>query len=148
MPSSTGGDRPLNVEIDLEDRRIIITFRTERQARHYNEYIKRKDQHGAVQSKVKGCDASIRLPTRVTRIVASTNCRGFYIVFNDAAFAKWWEDNLIIWKAVKGSKTKIYVDRDMKDSVINARLGIEDAAPSAYPVPPGAVVSAASKWTD
>ncbi|KAK7948598.1 uncharacterized protein PG986_009484 [Apiospora aurea] len=115
-------------------RRVSIGFRNTQQAEHYAQFVRSKTIHHTerLSCKVQGRYASVRLPTRVTEVVAclagpgagASRVGGFYFVFNDPILAQEWVDCLLLWRHVPGSKRKLYVERDVRDDVLYARLGM------------------------
>ncbi|CAI6094845.1 unnamed protein product [Clonostachys chloroleuca] len=102
---------PLNVEIDLQANRIIIGFPNPEQAKSYHKIVQSRDRNGIVSCQLDGYKTSLRLPGRIISISASTRCGGLCFNFADLELAKWWVDELLIWKFVEGSNRKVYVDR-------------------------------------
>ncbi|KAK7980973.1 hypothetical protein PG989_013430 [Apiospora arundinis] len=124
-------------------RRVSIGFRTAQQAAQYGAVVRSKTIHHTerLACKVQGRYASLRLPSRVTEVVAclagplgagaSDRVGGFYFVFSDPVLAQEWQDCLPLWRYVQGSRRKLYVERDVRDEVLHARLGMTAAAAAA-----------------
>lgn len=68
----------------------------------------------------------MRLPSRVTEVVASSSALGFYLVFSDENLAKQWQENLMVWKFFMNSKRKLYVKRDRNQQGVGKLLGMEE----------------------
>lgn len=136
----------LDLGIDMDSRRLIITFRSVEQATRYYQIVNSRDIGGILQCTVSGYDALLRLPSRVTNIVASTSCGGFYLIVGDRDrdLAQWWQREIPFWKFLNGSTRKIYLDRFITDQEINRQLSIYPPAPAPAVMyePPIAVVSA------
>ena len=112
---------------------IIIGFRHSRQARAYQAKISQSSFHTSMNLSSQVIDerfVSIRLPGRVTDIVASTTWHGFYMVFSDQDVAKMWQDRLLLWKFVKGQTMHLYVDRNVDNFRLNEMLGIKAPVPT------------------
>ncbi|KAK8086655.1 hypothetical protein PG994_001629 [Apiospora phragmitis] len=115
-------------------RRVSIGFRSAQQAEHYGQLVRSKTIHTTerLACKVQGRYVSVRLPTRVTEVVAclagpgagASRVGGFYFVFTDPILAQEWTDCLLLWRYVPGSRRKLYVERDVGDDVLHARLGM------------------------
>ncbi|KAK8134296.1 hypothetical protein PG984_006308 [Apiospora sp. TS-2023a] len=119
-------------------RRVSIGFRSPQQAEQYAKLVRSKTIHHTecLASKVQGRYVSVRLPGRVTEVVAclagpgagASRVGGFYFVFSDPILAQEWVECLPLWRYVPGSRRKLYVERDVRDDVLHARLGITTAA--------------------
>ena len=115
-------------------RRVSIGFRSPQQAEQYARLVRTKTMHHTerLASKVQGRYVSLRLPARVTEVVAclagpgagASRVGGFYFVFSDPILAQEWVESLPLWRYVPGSRRKLYVERDVRDDVLHARLGI------------------------
>ncbi|KAK9790815.1 putative PH domain-containing protein [Seiridium cardinale] len=60
----------------------------------------------------------IRLPSAITEIVSSANVpgySGFYFRFKDSFIARKWEEGLLCFRRIRGSKTDLYVVRDISE---------------------------------
>lgn len=125
----------LDVYIQFEpSRRITVGFQDEDIAMAFHTKVKSTAFHKEMDLKSErhGRKVSMRLPSRVTEVVASTSALGFYIVFSDENLAKQWQDNLLIWKFLRNSKRKLYVDRDLSQKGVGQLLGMSkysDRAP-------------------
>ncbi|KAK8127291.1 hypothetical protein PG984_008399 [Apiospora sp. TS-2023a] len=125
MVSSAAG---LGVSIthhQYRDQRVQIEFRTRAQADAYLARISRTsvvERESLAPEKSARNEVSIRLPFRVSKIVASTTCRGFYLEFTDSVLARDWKADLLIWKSVPGQPRWLYVDRDISDEVLRRLL--------------------------
>ncbi|KAH7011231.1 hypothetical protein EDB80DRAFT_711413 [Ilyonectria destructans] len=128
-PTSILGVKGLGVEIDLNLNRINIRFRTEAQAIAYCQVLETRVPDKAATREDGSFVVSIRLPSRVTSIVASTQYGGYYLVFSDPKLADWWNKKLIVWKLIEGSSRKLYVDRYISDESLNHSLGIRARNP-------------------
>lgn len=115
-------------------RRVSIGFRSPQQAEQYGKLVRSKTIHHTerLACKVAGRYVSVRLPARVTEVVAclagpgagASRVGGFYFVFSDPVLAQEWAECLPLWRHVPGSRRKLYVERDVRDDVLHARLGI------------------------
>ncbi|KAK7977900.1 hypothetical protein PG996_003950 [Apiospora saccharicola] len=115
-------------------RRVSIGFRSPQQAEQYAKLVRSKMIHHTerLASKVQGRYVSVRLPGRVTEVVAclagpgagASRVGGFYFVFNDPILAQEWVECLPLWHYVPGSRRKLYIERDVRDDVLHARLDI------------------------
>ncbi|KAK7920774.1 hypothetical protein PG985_008796 [Apiospora marii] len=115
-------------------RRVSIGFRSPQQAEQYAKLVRTKTIHHTehLASKAQGRYVSLRLPGRVTEVVAclagpgagASRVGGFYFVFSDPVLAQEWVECLPLWRYVPGSRRKLYVERDVRDDVLHARLGI------------------------
>lgn len=95
-----------------------IDFRTRAQADAYLARISRTSivqREDMALEKAGPTEVSLRLPFRVSKIVASTTCRGFYLVFTDTFLARDWVASLLIWKTVPGQERWVYVNRFISD---------------------------------
>ena len=123
----------LGVQISLDPKRVSVEFRTEEQAKRYYDQVRNRSIHEKerLDSHLDRRGVSIRLPSRVTGIVASTTYEGFYLVFNDKNLAKDWVNGLLVWNFVSRagvkSETEAFVVRDVKDDNLNKALGIKPA---------------------
>lgn len=123
-PVSTPGVKGLGLEINLNLNRINIRFRTEAQAIAYCQFLETRVPDKTATREDGSCVVAIRLPSRVTSIIASTQYGGFYLVFSDSKLADWWNKKLVVWKFIEGSSRKLYVDRYISDESLNHSLGI------------------------
>lgn len=120
-------------------RRVSIGFRSAQQAEQYGNLARSKTIHHTerLACKVQGRYVSLRLPSRVTEVVAclagpgagASRVGGFYFVFSDPILAQEWQDCLPLWRYVQGSRRKLYIERDVRDDVLNARLGATMGTP-------------------
>ncbi|KAK6824816.1 hypothetical protein PG987_012310 [Apiospora arundinis] len=139
----SGGGAGTGSSGNSSGRRVSIGFRTAQQAAQYGAVVRSKTIHHTerLACKVQGRYASLRLPSRVTEVVAclagplgagaSDRVGGFYFVFGDPVLAQEWQDCLPLWRYVQGSRRKLYVERDVRDEVLHARLGMTAAAAAA-----------------
>ncbi|KAI1846490.1 hypothetical protein JX266_007387 [Neoarthrinium moseri] len=125
---SSAGEAYLEVSIHFDPRRISVGFRTEGQAILYYGLIQQRSftRDMALDPTVSGRWVSVRLPSRVTDVVASTSCNGFYLCFSSTETASGWHRALLIWKFSAGSTSKLYVERDMPNRRLNEILGISE----------------------
>jgi len=135
----------LDVQIRLDPKRVSVEFRTEEQAKRYYDQVRNRSIHETerLDSHLDRRRVSIRLPSRVTGIVASTTYKGFYLVFNDKNLAKDWVNGLLVWSFVSRagvkSETEAFVVRDVNDDDLNKALGIKST--QRYESPEDAVAS-------
>ncbi|KAI2638838.1 hypothetical protein GGS26DRAFT_587609 [Hypomontagnella submonticulosa] len=124
--------RYLDVSIKFEPRKITIGFRNNIQANRYHQLMSKEPfvRDMDLNSQVSNRSVSLRLPSRVTEIVSSSSCGGFYIHFSDEQLASEWQKTLLLWKFRDGSKTKLYIDRRIGNSLLNEMLGIPEPRPS------------------
>jgi hypothetical protein len=120
----------LDVKVEFEPRRISIGFDKQKQAVGYYEAINRTkfSREMDLDIKQRGNYVSVRLPSRVSEIVASTSALGFYLVFSDEELAAQWRANLLLWDFISNSKRKLYVRRGLSNETLNVMFGIEDRA--------------------
>lgn len=112
--------------------RVQVQFRTEEQARRYHAQVQGRGIHRrrglGSQLDPTYKSVSLRIPSQVIRIEASTRFNGFYLVFSDEHVASEWVDGLLVWRFVHRtngtSKTDVYVWRDVDDKRLNEALGI------------------------
>lgn len=133
MVSSQAGLGVWVTHNQYRDQSVHIDFRTRAQADAYLARISRKDmvqREGLAPERSGPTEVSLRLPFRVSKIVASTTCRGFYLVFTDTVLAHDWVASLLIWKRVPGQERWLYVDRFISDRAL-ARLLDPNGGPAA-----------------
>ncbi|KFA80951.1 hypothetical protein S40288_11759 [Stachybotrys chartarum IBT 40288] len=104
----------LTISITFAPPRICVGFRSSVQASQYLAYIKRTHFHDeeGLQGEQDAKDrrlVSIRLPGRAVEMTASKQYNGFYITFSDESLARQWNQNLLIWDFVQGSRRKLYL---------------------------------------
>ncbi|KAK8038858.1 hypothetical protein PG993_007269 [Apiospora rasikravindrae] len=124
-------------------RRVSIGFRNTQQAEHYGQFVRAKTIHHTerLSCKVQGRYVSVRLPHALVACLAgpgagASRVGGFYFVFSDLILAQEWVDCLLLWRYVPGSKRKLYVERDVRDDVLDARLGMMNTTSNTGGGPP------------
>ncbi|KAK8029322.1 hypothetical protein PG991_006378 [Apiospora marii] len=133
MVSSPAGLGVWVAHNQYRDQRVHIDFRTRAQADAYLDRISRPSivrTENLALERAGPTEVSLRLPFRVSKIVASTTCRGFYLVFTDTELARDWVASLLIWKTVPGQERWVYVDRFISDRGLARLL---DRAPNRGP---------------
>lgn len=113
----------LQVAIQFEPRWLKIGFRHNWQAQSYADRIRCTWIHDAcrLESRVIGPWVLIRLPSFITEIISSASCpgySGFYFRFSDTFIAKKWEESLLCFRRIKGSKTDLYIVRNINEKEI------------------------------
>ncbi|CAJ2504197.1 Uu.00g115910.m01.CDS01 [Anthostomella pinea] len=135
--SSNNGCGYLGVSVHFEPRKLTIAFQNEFQA--IKSYTLVKDRSFTKDMNLDPSQhrryVSLRLPSRVTDIVASTACGGFYLHFCDVDVAKGWHKTLLLWKFVDGSSTDLYLARDISQWYLRHILGMEPDVPPPNMVP-------------
>ncbi|KAI0440464.1 hypothetical protein F4803DRAFT_527105 [Xylaria telfairii] len=118
----------LDVIIELDPRRVAIGFRNNEQAAQYKRLISAKSstQKLKLDPQRHGRLVSVRLPSRVIQLEASTTYNGFILCTNDAHFAKQWKDALMLWDFTSGSRYNLYFKRDIVAKDLNALLHIDE----------------------
>ncbi|KAK8059213.1 hypothetical protein PG996_009143 [Apiospora saccharicola] len=132
MVSSPGGLGVSATHNKFRDQRVHIEFRSRAQADAYLARISRTsvvERESLAPEKSALTEVSLRLPFRVSKIVTSTTCRGFYLEFTDTVLARNWKADLLIWKSVPGQQRRLYVDRDISDGALR-RLLDSDRGPA------------------
>ncbi|KAI1149343.1 hypothetical protein F4825DRAFT_453575 [Nemania diffusa] len=112
--------------------RIAIGFQSEVQAKEYYRLISQRDFTKTMElyPKRETNSVSLRLPSRVVQITASSKCSGFYIRFKGEQLAKEWQRALLLWEFVSSTTDCLYVERDIGYKKLNEMLHIPDKAES------------------
>ncbi|KAI0383176.1 hypothetical protein F5Y04DRAFT_250797 [Hypomontagnella monticulosa] len=135
---------PLDVSIQFEPRTIVIGFRHNFQADQYLLLMKGNRFVDVMDLGVKlvsDRSVSMRLPSRVTEIVSSASSCGFYLCFSDEDLASQWQRALLLWKFREGSRSKLYVDRNIDDGQLNKMLRISKPRPRRDYEDPGPAIT-------
>ncbi|KAI0481669.1 hypothetical protein F4859DRAFT_475550 [Xylaria cf. heliscus] len=128
MGSTRRGEDYLDLSIEFDPRRVSIGFRNELQASQYKDLICHLQFTVVMRldPQIHGRFVSVRLPSRVIQIQASTTCDGFYLCTRDADFAKQWKDALMLWKFRRGSTFDLYLERSIRNEDLNRKLHINE----------------------
>ncbi|GAP88107.1 hypothetical protein SAMD00023353_1501310 [Rosellinia necatrix] len=120
----------LQLTIQFDPRRVNVGFRNDNQAFQYERLISMRAFTTAMKldPQRRGRFVSIRLPSRVTDIEASTTYSGFTLCIDDLEFARQWEDALIVWKFAS-SRNQLYIQRDIDNRYLNQLLDICESPP-------------------
>ncbi|KAI0599156.1 hypothetical protein F4775DRAFT_129205 [Biscogniauxia sp. FL1348] len=103
--------------------RIEITFRTKDQAEQYKKLVeKQAPENMKLNAHVLDTCVSLRVPSCLTSIKASTSNRGLFLCFSDAAVAREWKEALLVVKSTSKDNTTLYVNRDIRDVDLNKLL--------------------------
>jgi hypothetical protein len=115
----------IQVAVQFEPRWLKLGFRTRWQAERYAERVRASWCHHnlRLETRVAGTWVLIRLPSAVIEIVSSASCcapgyAGFYFRFSDPYVARRWEENLLCFRSVRGSRTDLFVLRDITEKEI------------------------------
>ena len=113
----------IEVAIQFEPRWLKLGFRTRWQAQRYADRIRGCwcHHHLRLETRVIGTWVLIRLPWCVVESVSSTSCpgyAGFYFRFSDPWIAHKWQENMVCFKPIRGSRTDLYIARDMPEKEI------------------------------
>ncbi|KAH7313832.1 hypothetical protein B0I35DRAFT_480482 [Stachybotrys elegans] len=129
----------LGVRISLlpNKRRIIITFPRTFVADKYLEKIENTTANRRIRLEPEKLSddsrsVSLRLPSTVTEIEASSTYGGFFMRFSNEKDARMWQDDLLLWKFAVSSTTSLYVVRNIHEVGLYRKLGV----PSPHPPPP------------
>ncbi|KAM7204705.1 hypothetical protein V8F20_003489 [Naviculisporaceae sp. PSN 640] len=125
------------------DASVSIKFPEPEQAQWYYGYILSKPFVSANRLYPKHRDNSVtvRLPSRFTRISASTRCDGFFFTVTDRKLADDWVANMLVWRAfpeytINPNHTQIGVVRNWShDPIISPHL-LACLPPSKTKIPP------------
>ncbi|KFA70539.1 hypothetical protein S40285_09850 [Stachybotrys chlorohalonatus IBT 40285] len=104
----------LGVRISLSrTRRIIITFPSTAAAVRYLHIIQKTKAHNIIELKSEQLpgdsrSVSLRLPSTVIEIEASTTYGGFLMTFDDENDARMWQKDLLLWRFSDRSKNQVY----------------------------------------
>lgn len=129
----------LDLKITFNDntRRVHITFQSTAQAFAYSQYISQRSivKRETLAVSQTGREVSLRLPSRVSQIVATTTYGGFCFVFDDAQLARDWARSFLVWKFYPQSERRLYVDRFVSGEALNSWVGIPSVPPAYRHVP-------------
>ncbi|KAH8160917.1 hypothetical protein CIB48_g7327 [Xylaria polymorpha] len=128
MPDENHRENFLDLSIEFEPRRVVIGFRNTEQAAQYQFLITAKAFTQTMKLDPRRHDrlVSVRLPSRVLQIEASTAHHGFFLCSKDADFAKQWKEALILWNSMPGNPCNLYLKRDISNEDLNALLCIDE----------------------
>ncbi|KAI1753611.1 hypothetical protein F4782DRAFT_82850 [Xylaria castorea] len=115
----------LDLSIEFDPLKICIGFQNERQAVRYHDLISRQyfTDKMKLNPQIFKRFVSVRLPSRVVQLHASTTHNGFYLCTEDADFAKQWTEALMLWNFTLGRDThKLYLKRDIATEDLNTLL--------------------------
>ncbi|KAI3340973.1 hypothetical protein F4824DRAFT_450226 [Ustulina deusta] len=121
-PEAPRAQRPLDLSVQLScghadsgdySHEIVVGFHNEQQARQYSNLVFRQPftQTMGLHPYQHGRHVTLRLPSRVTMVHASTTYGGFYIHFNSADLAKQWRKALLLWQFLPNSENDLYIER-------------------------------------
>ncbi|TGJ78407.1 hypothetical protein E0Z10_g10358 [Xylaria hypoxylon] len=121
----------LNLSIEFNPPRVSVGFRTERQAVQYLDLISCRPFTKTLKLDPQryGRFVSVRLPSRVAQIEASTTYYGFRLCTKNTEFAKQWKYALILWEYTPNSERNLYLKRDIENEELNALLCIDEHLP-------------------
>ncbi|KAH8194192.1 hypothetical protein TruAng_011636 [Truncatella angustata] len=111
---------PINIQVavQFDPLWLKLGFRNNWQARRYAERIRPCwcHHHLRLDTRVVGTWVLIRIPiNHIIEVVASGDGCGFYFRFNDPWIARRWEEDLLVFRRIRGSKTDLYVWRDISE---------------------------------
>lgn len=122
-----------------EDARVHLSFGSSVQARAYYQIL----EHSSFQKKLQlaprvesdDYSVSLRLPSRIGEIRATSRRGGFDFVFSDQNLKDGWVKNMRLWDM--DSDGKVFVKWDLAPQDLNRELGIRVVdPPQRKPSPP------------
>ncbi|KAF2969773.1 hypothetical protein GQX73_g3858 [Xylaria multiplex] len=118
----------LGLTVEFDPRRVSIGFRNEYQALQYHRLISDEPFTDIMRLDPQIYDrfVSVRLPSRVIQIEASTKYNGFCLCTNDAEFARQWKEALILFRVTPGNELNLYLERDIDNDDLNRLLYIPE----------------------
>lgn len=122
-----------------EDARVHISFGSKEQTQAYKIFLEDSPFQKKLQldPKIEGDNHSVsmRLPSRIGEIRASSRLGGFNFVFNDKSLKDGWVKNMKLWDMDRDGK--VFVKWDLSPQDLNRELGIRVVeAPKRRPSPP------------
>ncbi|KAK7915003.1 hypothetical protein PG985_012706 [Apiospora marii] len=122
-----------------EDARVHISFGSTLQARAYYRILENSSFQKKLQlvPRIESDDYSVsmRLPSRISEIRATSRRGGFNFIFSDQNLKDGWVKNMRLWDM--DSDGKVYVKWDLSPQDLNRELGIRVVdSPQRKPSPP------------
>ncbi len=71
-----------------------------------------------------GISVSLRLPSRISELEASTSCGGFHFMLSDSVLEDGWVNNMKLWD--RDAEGKVFIKWNLSPRDLDRELGIRD----------------------